>query len=95
MKNPQKLLIANWKMHKTAEDVEVYFAKFLEQFFKMKELETQDSSCLCGSLCSPCPLSKSFAFHQDWVRAEPPLGSKGAYTGEISPAMLTDVGVAM
>ena len=95
MKNPQKLLIANWKMHKTAEDVEVYFAKFLEQFFKMKELETQDFRVIFAapyvhlSLCQKALHSTKIEIAAQNLHWE----SKGAYTGEISPAMLTDVGV--
>lgn len=92
VKTVRRIVIAgNWKMHKTqAESLE-----FLQSFLPQLENTSEDrEAILCAPYTDLGVMSKNL--HGTRVR----LGSQnvhweesGAFTGEISPAMLTEVGV--
>ena len=88
----RKIIIAgNWKMHKTRAEA----LEFLQAF--KGEIEDADKNreiVLCPTFTALSAISKSL--HGSFIR----LGAqnihwedKGAYTGEISGAMLTEIGV--
>ncbi|NJL88718.1 MAG: triose-phosphate isomerase [Coleofasciculaceae cyanobacterium SM2_1_6] len=87
----QNIIAGNWKMHKTVRDA----SEFLQEFLPHLEHTPEDREVvLCIPATSLWPISKSL--HGSRIR----LGAQnvhwaeeGAFTGEISPAMLTEIGV--
>lgn len=86
----QLILAANWKMHKTVDDAE-YFLKHLgQEAMEISGLEV----VLCPAFTALYPLSRLIgntpftlgAQNMHWER-------EGAYTGEVSPLMLRELGV--
>ncbi|WP_028841118.1 triose-phosphate isomerase [Thermodesulfobacterium hveragerdense] len=86
------LLAGNWKMHKTLAEVKAYFEKFL------KDLETINLSAKEIMIAPPFT---ALAYSRKLTDGSPiKLGAqnacweeKGAFTGEISPLMLKELGV--
>lgn len=86
------LFVGNWKMNKTLRETEVYLKEFL---LKLKDLEVLDKEItiappftalsLAGNLIRGSFLKLS-AQNACWEE-------KGAFTGEISPIMLKELGV--
>ena len=89
----RKYLIAgNWKMHKTLEESKKYFEKFLSA---LKEVELSDREIMIAPPFTALALCKELtkgsavklgAQNACWEE-------KGAFTGEISPVMLKELGV--
>ncbi len=85
----KKLIVANWKMYKTPEQAREFFAAFLP----MVKGHARDEVVVCPPfVCVPAAVeaargSKVRVGAQDmfWEK-------EGAYTGEVSPGMLTAVG---
>ncbi|QER41336.1 triose-phosphate isomerase [Thermodesulfobacterium sp. TA1] len=88
----QILLAGNWKMHKTLAEVKAYFEVFL------KGLEKID---LSGKEIMIAPPFTALAYSRKLTEGSPvKLGAqnacweeKGAFTGEISPMMLKELGI--
>jgi len=86
------LFAGNWKMNKTLKEVEDYFDKFLK---KLSEINLSDREIMIA------PPFTSLAYCQSILKDKPlKLGAqnscweeKGAFTGEISPKMLKELGV--
>lgn len=87
------LMAANWKMYKTLGETREFFEAFLP---KIKDIEDRDIVIAppFTALALSCELVRGLdniriaaqnMFHED----------KGAYTGEISPLMLKDIGVEL
>ncbi|PMP66717.1 MAG: triose-phosphate isomerase [Thermodesulfobacterium geofontis] len=86
------LFAGNWKMNKTLKEVEEYFNKFLE---KISQIDFSDREIIiappftallyCKNLIKNSPL-KLGAQNACWEK-------QGAFTGEISPLMLKELGV--
>lgn len=80
---------ANWKMHKTLSDLE-HFAQGLQQ----EELPTNATVIIAGGAHLLPRMVDLFADTPIAVAAQNMyFEEKGAYTGEISPTQLTDIGV--
>ncbi|MBO8158987.1 MAG: triose-phosphate isomerase [Thermosyntropha sp.] len=88
----RKLLVANWKMHKNISEAQAFCRRFLP------EIEECDRADI--AICPPFTLLTAVkgALGSSKVK----LGAqnlfweeKGAYTGEVSPAMLLDAGCEM
>ena len=86
------LFAGNWKMNKTFKEVEVYFNNFLK---KLSEIDLSDREIMIA------PPFTALAYSQNFIKNSPlKLGAqnacweeKGAFTGEISPLMLKELGV--
>jgi len=91
----RKLLIAgNWKMHKTVKETEEYFKEFLESL--SKDLP-EDREVM---IAPPPPFTALYVAFKLTRNSLVSLGAqnacweeKGAFTGEISPEMLKELGV--
>jgi triosephosphate isomerase len=86
------ILAANWKMHKTRAEA----AAFVEAFLPRVETLTRDIDVVIAPAATALDrvgaalAGSAVALASQNVNAEP----KGAYTGEISPGMLADIGCA-
>lgn len=88
----RKIIIAgNWKMYKTQEESLEFVQAFKSQ---IQDADEAREIVLCAPFTDLGMLSKSL--HGGWIR----LGAQnvhwedaGAYTGEIAPGMLTELGV--
>jgi triosephosphate isomerase (TIM) len=83
------LIAGNWKMYKTVEEAETFIQALLPQ------VSTASADiAICPSFVSLGPMVESTrgsrvqVFGQNMHSA-----NEGAFTGEVSPAMLTDIGV--
>lgn len=83
------LFVANWKMNKTCQEAEIFVEEFLQQVAGLQGVDLV--------ICPPftCILS----MHRTLAGSRVGLGAqnmfwtdRGAYTGEIGPSMLIDVG---
>ena len=84
------LLAANWKMFKTVPEMESYVAAFLEL---VKDVLDRDILIAPSFVCLP-RMSQLLEKSVVQVGAQNMFyEEKGAYTGEISPLMLLDIGV--
>jgi len=87
----RKIIGGNWKMHKTIHETEDFFASFLPLF---KDVDTDYEIVIFPpftSLNTATSLTKDTGIKigaQNMYYED-----KGAYTGEISPLMLMDIGV--
>lgn len=84
------VIAGNWKMHKTTEEVTAFISD-------VKELTTNETTE--AIICAPfvyLPLLVSEAKGSNIKIAAQNMHweEKGAYTGEVSPAMLRDIGVS-
>lgn len=84
------IIAGNWKMHKTLGEA--------ESFFDSVKGRIPDAGKADTVVCAPAPFLASLAVLAG--EGTPAVGAqtmheeeKGAYTGEISPVMLTDLGV--
>lgn len=87
---PRKLIVANWKMHKTVKEALDYVIQFLPLVKDLKDREigiappfTALESVKRALSETSIKLCAQNAFYE----------TKGAYTGEVSPHMLKDIGV--
>jgi len=87
--NRKKLIAANWKMYKTPTQAEAFVGTFLPQVYG----HTRDEIVLCPPyVCIPT-VAELVRDTNVGVGAQNMFWEKeGAYTGEISPAMLLAVG---
>ena len=87
----RKTVIAgNWKMNMTATETK----KFAEELKKIMPRAKWCDTLICVPACNLQTAAKAFKDLRISVGAENVyFEEKGAYTGEISPAMLTDAGV--
>lgn len=85
----KKIIAANWKMYKTTKDSEIFFKEFLSLSNNYTEKEVVI-----------CPPFTSLFLVREFIKNTPyKLGAQnlfwekeGAYTGEVSPIMLKDLG---
>ncbi len=85
----KKIIAANWKMYKTIKDAE----NFLREFLSLSNNYTEKEVVIC-------PPFTSLFLVREYIKDTPyKLGAQnlfwekeGAYTGEISPIMLRDLG---
>ncbi|KZE36444.1 triose-phosphate isomerase [Bhargavaea cecembensis] len=84
------IIAGNWKMHKTLGEAESFFDSVKGKLPEAGQAETV--------ICAPAPFLASLAGRAG--DATPAVGAqtmheeeKGAFTGEVSPVMLTDLGV--
>lgn len=84
------IIAGNWKMHKTLGEAESFFDSVKGRLPDASEAETV--------ICAPAPFLASLAGRAGG--GTPAVGAqtmheeeKGAFTGEVSPVMLTDLGV--
>jgi triosephosphate isomerase (TIM) len=84
------IIAGNWKMHKTLGEAESFFDSVKGKLPDAGQAETV--------VCAPAPFLASLAGRAG--DGTPEVGAqtmheeeKGAFTGEVSPAMLTDLGV--
>jgi triosephosphate isomerase len=86
------LFAGNWKMNKTLKETEEYFNKFLK---RLSEIDFSDREIMIA------PPFTVLAYSKNFIKNTPlKLGAqnscweeKGAFTGEISPVMLKELGV--
>ncbi len=84
------IMAANWKMHKTIQDIKVFFESFLQLVEGVDDREIVIAPSFIG-LSDACRMtvgSKVQIAAQNMYFQE-----QGAYTGEISPTMLKSAGV--
>ena len=85
----KKLIAANWKMYKTPAQTEEFFAAFLPQVFE----HTRDEIVVCPPYIDLHAALKAVEGSQIAVGAQDCYWKdEGAFTGEISPAMLVAIG---
>ena len=86
----KKLIVANWKMHKTLAETEKFMQRFPNEIEEVSGIEI----VICAPFISlgrlvdlmrGTPLNPG-AQNMHWQK-------EGAYTGEISPLMLKEIGV--
>ena len=83
------LIVANWKMNKSLKDAEQYGQELLPLLADHSGVEV----VVCPPFTSLTVMSKIFAGSKIKLGAQNLFWEmKGAYTGEISPAMLVDAG---
>ncbi len=83
------LIVANWKMNKSLKDAEQYGQELLPLLADHSGVEV----VVCPPFTSLTVMSKIFAGSKIKLGAQNLFWEmKGAYTGEISPAMLIDAG---
>src|SRR5260370_667156 len=80
------LFIANWKMHKTVREAEAFFADFAK--LVPGNLDREIVICPPYTLLQLSVSKRKFEIGAQDVYWE----NQGAYTGEISPLMLKDLG---
>ncbi|MCS7278529.1 MAG: triose-phosphate isomerase [Thermodesulfobacteriaceae bacterium] len=88
------LFIGNWKMHKTLKETESYLVNFLE---KLIDLELLDREIAIAPPFTALFLAKELVKNQPLklVAQNSCWEEKGAFTGEISPFMLKELGVSL
>ena len=85
----RKLVAANWKMHKTVSEAEIYSSEFLSLIAGNSQLEV----AICPPFTSLAAVKSGLANSQVLLGAQDVFWeNQGAYTGEISPLMLLDLG---
>lgn len=92
----RKLLLAgNWKMHKKPSEVAPFFEEYVErsELVSKQIPEAVDILFAVPFLCLEAGLSAAKKFGFEVAAQNVHFEAKGAYTGEISPEMLVDVGV--
>ncbi|MGM9921418.1 MAG: triose-phosphate isomerase [Bhargavaea sp.] len=84
------IIAGNWKMHKTLGEAESFFDSVKDRLPNAGQADTV--------ICAPAPFLASLAGRAG--DGSPEIGAqtmheeeKGAYTGEVSPVMLADLGV--
>ena len=88
-KTRKKIIAGNWKMNKTPSE-----AKELCELLKPLVAESDADVVFCVPAIDICPVAAEIAGTNIQLGAENMyFEDKGAYTGEISPAMLKDAGV--
>jgi len=85
----KKLIVANWKMHKTVDQVK----NFLQAFLPMVKGHDRDQIVLCPPFVYLGPTAGALRGSQVSVGAQDMFWEKeGAYTGEVSAQMLLGAG---
>ena len=85
----KKLIAANWKMNKTANEA-VFLIRELKKLLKD---EKNADIVVCPSFTALNAVSKELKGSNIWLGAQNMnFESAGAYTGEVSPLMLKDIG---
>ena len=85
----KKLIAANWKMYKNPEQTEEFFSAFLPQVFE----HTRDEIVVCPPYVDLQAALKAVEGSQIAIGAQDCYWKdEGAFTGEISPAMLVAIG---
>jgi triosephosphate isomerase len=84
------LIAGNWKMHKTVPEAEAFIQALLPQVSSVSDVEL----AICPAFTALAPMVDSARGSRVQVYAQnmhyEPLG---AFTGEVSPPMLTEIGV--
>lgn len=84
------LIAANWKMHKTEEEAVLFINKFKQQTIPLEKVQV----VICAPFTALPGLMRSAGNMQLHIGAQNMFWQKeGAYTGEISPLMLRELGV--
>jgi triosephosphate isomerase (TIM) len=85
----KKVMAANWKMHKNLEQTKAFF----EEFLPLVAGHTRDEIVVCPPYIDLCVATESCKDSNVAIGAQNLYWEKqGAYTGEICPAMLLDIG---
>ncbi len=85
------IIAANWKMHKTLEEADV----FIENLKLLLKDETTVEVVVCPSFTALAPVSRLLSGTNIALGAQNMYHEKqGAFTGEISPAQVRDAGCA-
>jgi triosephosphate isomerase len=85
----RKFITANWKMHKTTAEALAFAASF-----KALRRDADAETCVCAPFTQLAALKEAFAGTDVKLGAQNVhFEEKGAYTGEISAAMLREIGV--
>jgi len=85
----KKLMAANWKMYKNPEQTKAFFHDFLP----LVAGHTRDEIVVCPPYIDLCVAIESCKGSNVAIGAQNLYWEKqGAYTGEICPAMLLDIG---
>ena len=88
MRDP--MVVANWKMYKTVSEAVNFFANFPKDVEKISDVEM----VICPPFVSLADLSRLLKNTSLFLGAQNMYWEKeGAYTGEISPLMLRELGV--
>ena len=86
----KKFFVANWKMHKTIREALVFLDEFIPA---IKEIDEREIGIAPTFLCCES-LAKALKNTNIKLCAQNSFYEKqGAYTGEISPTMLKEIGV--
>ncbi len=87
------MLTANWKMNKTIDDALAFAGAFVPQMLEVTGGADWPEVVVCPPFTSIPSLSAAFSSYPVRVGAQNLYWlEKGAYTGEISPAMLKEAG---
>lgn len=87
---PKKFIVANWKMHKTVKEALAFIDEFIPT---VKEISDREIGIAPTFICIES-ISKAIKNTNVKLCAQNAFyENKGAYTGEVSPAMLKDAGV--
>lgn len=87
---PKKFIVANWKMHKTVREALSFIDEFIPLIDKTREREIGIApTFICLESVEKALRNSNIKLCAQNVFYE----NKGAYTGEVSPAMLKDIGV--
>jgi triosephosphate isomerase (TIM) len=83
------LLAANWKMHKKIDDAQAFLAEFIPLVWDVKDADIVIAPpfTVLHTIANLLKITSVSLAAQNMYHEE-----KGAFTGEISPAMLTDIG---
>ncbi|MGI6452508.1 MAG: triose-phosphate isomerase [Syntrophomonadaceae bacterium] len=85
----KRTVVANWKMNKNQHDIEIFAAHLFPLLDRVKNVEI----VICPSFIGLPVLSKLCTGSAVKIGAQNLFWeTKGAYTGEVSPEMLVDVG---
>ena len=85
----KKLIAGNWKMHKIPDETRTFFRDFLP----MVTGHTRDEIVICPPYIDLCAAVQATMGTNVAIGAQDlPWEKEGAYTGEICPRMLLDVG---
>jgi triosephosphate isomerase (TIM) len=88
-KSPQKLVVANWKMHGNLKQNAALLTDFVQNLSSLKHTQVV--------VCAPYPYLAQLqsvlqATHITWGAQNVAKSESGAFTGEVSAAMLRDFG---
>lgn len=87
-------IVGNWKMHGSKEMIASYVPEFLDAFLESGDLSTRVRAAICPPYPYLFELSQLMTAYPMRVGAQNVnQNASGAHTGEVSAAMLSDLGV--